>query len=94
MVFCSSVIFCLFCFLVLLFLLRFFVFSLLLRVGLRFSVIPPFRKNAKAMLAMTEITFTSEYFLLFLLQGRRNCVAMIPAAFSVLKATIYQKLAQ
>ena len=40
---------------VLLFLLCLFVFSLLLRVGLRFSLIPSFQKNAKAMLAMAEI---------------------------------------
>ena len=46
--------------LLLLFLLCLFVFSLLLRsrseIFCNQCVIPPFRKNAKAMLAMAEIT--------------------------------------
>ena len=102
--------------LLLLFLLCLFVFSLLQRVGLRFFVKPPFRKNVVVFALFVCFFFvaksrsqifcktsfskkrkgnasygrnnvTSPFFPLFLLKGRRSCVAIIPVAFSVIKDT-------
>ena len=73
-------------FLLLLFLLCLFVFSLLQRVGLRFSVNLLFEK-LKGNASYARNNFTSPFFPLSLLQGRRSCVAIIPVAFSVIKAT-------
>ena len=58
-----SFVFLLLLLLLLLFLLCLYVFSLLLRVGLRFSVKPPFRKTQRQlMLAMAAIILPLHFF--------------------------------
>ena len=46
-----------------------------------------FSKKRKGNASYGRNNVTSPFFPLFLLKGRRSCVAIIPVAFSVIKAT-------